>query len=226
MLLVVVKATKLDNYFEKPANEEEKYLMGTMLEVPKIEFMGGIRWEGNFPKLTIRKAVTLVESGKDLTDFTRFDRFSMRAFLNIPFKPDGQHMMAYCRLEFINWFINMKQMRIDYLLKHKVCILHLEPQPTQGINENPNVKTQKSEYMNYMELCKASLNHQLNLQNIKSFWKKMTVLDFKIAAYSLGVIIQKKEPIEIESENFSISGLQLFIDSLLFSAAISQQSVF
>ncbi len=117
-------------------------------------------------------------------------------------------------------------MRSDYLLKHKILVVSpLEKLSDNFGNTAQGLQKKHKEYLNYIELCAASFNYQLNLQNIKNIWQKLEHINLRMCLNSLWIVFQKEEIIESDDNLPKIKGLQALIDNVSLSTLIHNKPV-
>ena len=146
--------------------------------------------------------------------------------MNIGFTPNFQHPVFYLKSELINWFLKLPQMKSDYLLKHKILIVSpIEKMSAESKGGTEGVGKRQKEYLNYLELCTASLNHQINLQNIKNIWRQLKHINFRLNLNSLWIVFQKETGLEDDQDGPRIKGLQALIDNLSLTTLMYQKPV-
>lgn len=162
----------------------------------------------------------------DMVKLLLFQQFSVNFFINMPYTQAKQHPVFHVKTEIINWILKMPQMRSDYLLKHKILVVSPQEKLGDESHEANNAYPKKlKEYLNYIELCTASLNYQINLQDIKNIWQKLDHINFRMCVNSLWIVFQKEKALEETTELNKIKGLQALIDNIHLSTLLHLKPV-
>lgn len=185
-----------------------------------------IIWNEIFHRLTLARLYSRLQKNSDIAKLMVFREFMINIFMNIGFTQNLQHPVFYLKSELINWFIKLPQMKSDYLLKHKILVVSpIEKMNAESKAANEGMAKKHKEYLSYLELCTASLNHQINLQNIKNIWRQLKHINFRLNLNSLWIVFQKETVLDDDQENPQIKGLQALIDNLSFSTLLYQKPV-